>query len=183
MTKSTSFIQMNELAATVGIGSNELINLPFGNGSERMLNNQNLGTHFCNLNLNIHGQEHLFRSALEGIAFSFVYGMEIMKADGIDISIIRAGNDNLFQSEIFSTTFSSLIGHPIEIYNTTGAVGAARAAGLEKGELIELSRSSNDFDKVREILPESDTQKYKETYEKWKLVLEQKILNNDTYRR
>ena len=183
MTKSTSFIQMNELAATVGIGSNELINLPFGNGSERMLNNQNLGTHFCNLNLNIHGQEHLFRSALEGIAFSFVYGMEIMKADGIDISIIRAGNDNLFQSEIFSTTFSSLIGHPIEIYNTTGAVGAARAAGLEKGVLNELSRSSNDFDKVREILPESDTQKYKETYEKWKLVLEQKILNNDTYRR
>ena len=69
MTKSTSFIQMNELAATVGIGSNELINLPFGNGSERMLNNQNLGTHFCNLNLNIHGQEHLFRSALEGYSF------------------------------------------------------------------------------------------------------------------
>ena len=62
-------------------------------------------------------------------------------------------------------------------------MGAARAAGLEKGELIELSRSSNDFDKVREILPESDTQKYKETYEKWKLVLEQKMLNNDTYRR
>ncbi len=180
LTKSTGFNQMNELAAKVSIGSNGLINLPFGNGSERMLNNQNLGTHFCNLNLNIHGEEHLFRSALEGIAFSFVYGMEIMKADGIDVKVIRAGNDNLFQSEIFSTTFSSLIGQPIEIYNTTGAIGAARAAGMDKEALNELSKSENDFDKVKEILPQSDDQKYKQTYEKWKSILEQKIINNDT---
>ena len=183
MTEISSFKKMNRFAAQVSVGCEGLINLPFGNGSERMLDSKNIGSHFCNLNLNFHGQGHLFRSTLEGVAFSFAYGMEIMKADGIDTKVIRAGNDNLFQSEIFSTTLSSLIGHPIEIYNTTGAVGAARAAGLEKGELIELSRSSNDFDKVREILPESDTQKYKETYEKWKLVLEQKILNNDTYRR
>ena len=181
ITKSTSFSEMNELAGTVDVGSQGLMNFPFGNGSERMFNDQSLGANFCNLNLNIHKQEHLFRSALEGIAFSFVYGMEIMNADGIDVEVIRAGNDNLFQSKIFSTTISSLIGRPIEIYNTTGAEGAARAAGFQKGELNDWSRSMNDLDKVIEILPKPDALKYKESYNKWKIVLEQKINNNDNH--
>jgi len=174
ITKSTSFSEMNELAGTVDVGSQGLMNFPFGNGSERMFNDQSLGANFCNLNLNIHKQEHLFRSALEGIAFSFVYGMEIMNADGIDVEVIRAGNDNLFQSKIFSTTISSLIGRPIEIYNTTGAEGAARAAGFQKGELNDWSRSMNDLDKVIEILPKPDALKYKESYNKWKIVLDTK---------
>ena len=107
--------------------------------------------------------------------------MEIMNADGIDVEVIRAGNDNLFQSKIFSTTISSLIGRPIEIYNTTGADGAARAAGFQKGELSEGSRSMSDLNKVVEILPKPDTLKYKESYNKWKIVLEQKINNNDNH--
>ena len=104
-----------------------------------------------------------------------------MNADGIDVEVIRAGNDNLFQSKIFSTTISSLIGRPIEIYNTTGAEGAARAAGFQKGELNDWSRSINDLDKVMEILPKPDALKYKESYNKWKIVLEQKINNDDNH--
>ncbi|MDA9187661.1 FGGY family carbohydrate kinase, partial [Flavobacteriaceae bacterium] len=146
ISKSKDFNTMNRLAAEVAVGSEGLVNLPFGNGSERMLNNRNLGTHFCSLNLNLHKHAHLFRAALEGIAFSFAYGMEIMKADGLDAQVIRAGNDNLFQSEIFSTTLATLIQQPISIYNTTGAVGAARAAGLEKGELDRMNEHVNQHD-------------------------------------
>ena len=51
------------------------------------------------------------RSALEGIAFSFMYGMEILKNDNAAINVIRAGNDNLFRSEIFANTVSTLMGH------------------------------------------------------------------------
>ena len=69
------------------------------------------------------------RATLEGVAFAFAYGMEIMKKDGLEAKLIRAGNDNLFQSEIFSSTLSTIINQPIEIYDTTGAFGAARAAG------------------------------------------------------
>ena len=36
--------------------------------------------------------------------------------------MIRAGNDNLFRSEIFSNTVATLIGHEIEIYNTAGFI-------------------------------------------------------------
>ena len=71
-------IKMNNLAEKIDIGSKGLILYPFGNGSERMFNNNDIGTCFKNLNLNIHNHGHLFRAALEGIAFSFVYGMEIL---------------------------------------------------------------------------------------------------------
>ena len=175
LTQIRDFNTMNLLANKVAVGSDNLVNLPFGNGSERMLNNRNLGAHFCNLNLNIHQKSHLCRSALEGIAFSFVYGMEIMKQDGLNPRIIRAGNDNLFQSKAFSETFSTLIGQPIEIYNTTGAVGAARAAGLEQTALDSLGESMNDFDKVANFEPKSNSMVYHQAYHNWKTILNNKL--------
>ena len=65
---------MNEKASKIAIGSGGLKVIPFGNGAERMLDNKTVGTHFSNLNLNMHNLGHLYRAALEGIAFSFVYG-------------------------------------------------------------------------------------------------------------
>ncbi len=50
------------------------------------------------------------------------------------LSVIRAGNDNLFSSEIFSNTIATLVGADINIIDTTGAVGAARAAGVSSGD-------------------------------------------------
>ena len=79
-----------------------------------MLNNKEIGTRIVNMNLNNHHKGHICRAALEGIAFSFVYGMEILKSDGIDASVIRAGNDNLFRSEIFANTVATLIEQEIE---------------------------------------------------------------------
>src|SRR5690606_39367718 len=66
--------------------------------------------------------------------FRSVYGMEILRSDGIKASVIRAGNDNLYRSDIFSNTVATLIGQEIEIYNTTGAIGAARACVLVNGD-------------------------------------------------
>ena len=166
---------MNALAEKVKVGSDGLVNLPFGNGSERMLNNRNLGAHFCNLNLNLHRQEQLCRAVLEGVAFSFVYGMEIMKEDGLEAKVIRAGNDNLFQSSIFASTLSTLINQAVEIYDTTGAIGAARAAGLNKDGLDLLGKHMNDLDKVAEIEPSAQPQVYQEAYLKWKTELENQL--------
>ena len=133
--------------------------------------------HFHNLNLNIHNQKHLYRAALEGIAFSFVYGMEIMKKDGVKTKVIRAGNDNLFQSKIFTQTISNLIEQPIEIYNTTGAIGAARAAIINSNE-----SSKNYLDKIEIIEPKTNIDAYNLAYQNWKKILINK-LNNDTDRR
>ena len=176
VTQATSFSEMNEWASKISIGSDGLINLPFGNGVERMLFNKTPGARLTNLNLNIHEKGHLCRAALEGIAFSFAYGMEIMKEDAMDIKVVRAGNDNLFRSSIFSSTVSSLIGQPIEIYNTTGAVGAARACSLTDGDFKKFGKLISKNDHISTIKPLEDKTPYVLAYNKWKAEL-RNILN------
>ena len=172
-----SYERMNNKAAQIAIGSEGLVILPFGNGAERMFNNKNIGTHFLNMNLNIHTSSHLFRAALEGIAFSFVFGMECLKEDDATISVIRAGNDNLFRSEIFSNTVATLIGHEIEIYNTTGAVGAARAVGLIDGDFEKFGNKITQNDYVMTYKPAKENTPYIAAYQNWKKEL-QIMLNN-----
>jgi len=171
MTQIDTFSEMNALANAVPVGSEGLVNLSFGNGAERMFNNQTLGAHLLHLNLNKHTKSHLCRSALEGIAFAFYYGLEIMMQDGLTPRVIRAGNDNLFRAELFSRTLATLAGHEIEIYNTTGAVGAARAAGIAAGQFQEFQEQMNSLDRVATFLPQSETQPYFEAYRHWKETL------------
>jgi len=168
----SSYQDMNQKASKVAIGSEGLSVIPFGNGAERMFNNRTIGTHISNLNLNIHSQGHLYRAALEGIAFSFVYGMDILRNDKTVINVLRAGNDNLFRSEIFSFTIATLIGEDIEIYDTTGAIGAARASGLAKGNFDKFGDSLMKNDHVRTFSPQSNSASYQEAYQNWKKELE-----------
>ena len=168
----TSYDEMNQLAASVPIGSDGVTILPFGNGAERMLNNKTLGTQLSNINLNNHTKAHLCRAALEGIAFSFVYGMEIMKSDGIAPKVIRAGNDNLFRSDIFSNTIATLIGQEIEIYNTTGAIGAARACELHTGNFEAFGKQIMENDYVMGFKPIKEKEPYQNAYNDWKKALE-----------
>ena len=167
-----SYEAMNKKASKVAVGSEGVVVIPFGNGAERMLNSKNIGTHFINLNLNQHSSSHLCRSALEGIAFSFVYGMEILKDDNAKINVIRAGNDNLFRSEIFSNTLATLIGHEIEIYNTTGSVGAARACGLTDGNFEKFGKNITENDHVMTFVPLKKKEPYEVAYQHWKMELE-----------
>ena len=168
----SSYEEMNTLASEIPVGSDGVCLIPFGNGAERMLNNKEIGTRIVNMNLNNHHKGHICRAALEGIAFSFVYGMEILKSDGIDASVIRAGNDNLFRSEIFANTVATLIEQEIEIFNTTGAIGAARAANLHTGDFESFGKSIMDNDHVMTYMPFKDKQPYIDAFKNWKKELE-----------
>ncbi len=167
----SSYDQMNTLAEQIAIGSDGIRLIPFGNGAERMLDNREIGMHLSNINLNNHSKAHICRAALEGIAFSFVYGMEILKSDAIKVKVIRAGNDNLFQSKIFSDTIATLIGHEIEIYNTTGAIGAARAAGLHLGDFETFGENILQNDHVKTYKPLKNKEAYIKAYNDWKKEL------------
>ncbi|MEO0527788.1 MAG: FGGY family carbohydrate kinase [Bacteroidota bacterium] len=163
---NNSYKAMNAYASKVPVGADNLQLIPFGNGAERMFDNRTIGSHICNLNLNTHGQGHMLRAALEGIAFSFVYGMEIVKKDHTQINVIRAGNDNLFRSKIFAETVATLIDQEIEIYNTTGAVGAARAAGEADGAFdFGTVVSQNDHEETFE--PDQKKERYAKAYGRW----------------
>ena len=176
ISKEDSYERMNEKANQIEIGSDGLVIIPFGNGAERMFNNKNIGAQFCNLNLNKHTNHHIYRAALESIAFSFVYGIEILKNDNTKINVIKAGNDNLFRSKIFSNTVSTLIDQKIEIYNTTGSIGAARAAGLIDGDFNKFEKNITSNDHVKTFSPNQDKKPYIRAYENWKKELN-RILN------
>lgn len=172
-----SFSHMNDLASNVAVGSDGLRIIPFGNGAERMLNNQNNGSSIFNLNFNKHQSQHLFRAALEGIAFSFVYGIEILINDGVNLSVLKAGNDNLFQSDIFSETISTITKTEINMIDTTGAIGAARAAGIGAGEFETMDDALPDNEQLMTHYPKKDNQIYQDAYQQWKYDLENKYIN------
>jgi len=166
-----SYSEMNTLAKEVKVGSDELCVIPFGNGAERMLGNKNIGTRIVNLDFNRHHKAHLCRAALEGIAFSFIYGMEIMKADGEETTCIRAGNDNMFQSDIFSNIIATMLGKEIEIYDTTGAIGAARACTIPSNG-YDAFTSYMKQDWIKTCVPSKDKAPLQLAYQQWKEELE-----------
>jgi xylulokinase len=173
--KVDSYEEMNILANSVPVGSEGVLLLPFGNGAERMLNNNNIGSQLLHLDLNLHTKAHLCRAALEGIAFAFVYGMEILKAEGVQPKVIRAGNDNLFQSEVFAYTICTLIGYPIELYNTTGAVGSARACALQDGNFTSFGETLLKNDHVHTFYPMKDPKPYQKAYQNWKEIIDKDL--------
>ncbi|MCB0666623.1 MAG: carbohydrate kinase [Saprospiraceae bacterium] len=167
------YADLEKKASSVDIGSDGLCVIPFGNGAERIFENADLGSHLCHLQLNRHRQEHLIRATLEGIAFAFVYGTDILKEMHLDTSVIRVGNDNLFQSEIFSQTISTLTNARITMIDTTGAAGAALAAGVGIGHFSGFKEAMAHLKIVKEINPDTGNEHaYRQAYASWKQSLD-----------
>ncbi len=168
-----SYPEMNEKAAKVSVGSDGLTILPFGNGAERILKNEDYGAQISHLNFNIHTPAHMYRASQEGIAFSFKYGMEIMHNMGIKTDVIRAGKANMFLSDIFKSTVSNISGAIIELYNTDGAAGAARGAGVGAGIYKSFEDAFSGLVKVGQTVPdEKNIAATQEAYEKWKALVD-----------
>lgn len=158
---------MERMASTVPIGSDGVCILPFGNGSERIFNNRNVGSHIFGLEFNRHNRGHIYRAALEGVAFSMVYGVNILKEMGMDVDIIRVGNDNMFQSEIFSKTIATLLNCHIEVVETTGAYGAARAAGVAIGAYKDLKQALASIEPSKVFEPDLNHSQCQQAYQHW----------------
>lgn len=171
-----SYDDLNKLAAQVPIGSEGLSILPFGNGAERMLQNKQVDCSIYGLNFNIHTKAHLARAAQEGIVFSFKYGMDIMSNMGIDISVIRAGHANMFLSPIFCEALAGVTGAVIELYDTNGAVGAAKGAGIGAGIYKSPEEAFSSLKKIDIVEPDGfKANDYCGAYETWKERLEKMI--------
>ncbi len=167
---------MNSEAAKVNIGSDGLRILPFGNGAERMLNNKIVGAHFHNLDLNLHTGPHVFRAVQEGIAFAFRYGLDIMRENGMNPQVIRAGKANMFLSDLFADAFVNATQVPVELYHNDGSVGAALGAGIG---VKAFATAEEAFTKIQShgfVEPKAAEQEQYETiYQEWKALLLQQL--------
>jgi xylulokinase len=169
-----SYAQMNELAKGIAVGSEGVMVFPFGNGAERMLNNANVGTHIHNIDLNKHGKAHLFRAAQEAIAFAFRYGLDILRENGIEPDVIRAGKANMFLSEVFTDSFVNATKTPVQLYGCNGSAGAAIGAGIGVGVYASVKEAFTNFKPLNLIEPTNE-KIFEELYGRWKEQLELRI--------
>ena len=165
-----SYETLNLEATGVEAGCNGLFAIPFGNGAERMLSNNMVGAHIHNLDFNLHSLGHIVRSAQEGIAFAFRYGLDLMKENGIQPSIIRAGKANMFLSEVFTNSFVNATGIAVELYQSDGSVGAALGAGIGAGVFTEKDLGART--KALQLIEPSQQDQYDELYYQWKAILQ-----------
>lgn len=175
MAPELSYPAMNDLAAEVPVGSEGVTILPFGNGAERVLENRTIGCSFHGINFNLHDRRHILRAAQEGIVFSFMYGMEIMKSIGMRIDTIHAGNANMFLSPVFRDTLAGVSGAVIRLVDTDGAAGAAKGAGIGIGYYKDNKEAFASLATIAEIVPPTDRFPYLEAYARWKSVLEREL--------
>lgn len=176
ITPEVGYAEMNDLAATVPIGSEGVTVIPFGNGAERVLENKEIGCSFNGVNFNKHNRAHLVRAAQEGIVFSFCYGMEIMQQMGMDIHKIHAGKANMFLSPLFRDSLAGVSGATIELYDTDGSVGAAKGAGIGVGIYKDNNEAFASLDKLQVIEPdEAHRAEYLAAYARWKDILKNNI--------
>ena len=171
-----SYAEMNDIMESVPVGSDGVSIIPFGNGAERVIQNKEIGCSVHGVNFNKHNKATLMRAAQEGIVFSFCYGIDIMKGMGMEMSKIHAGKANMFLSDIFRNTLAGTSGVAIELYETDGATGAAKGAGMGCGIYNDNTEAFSSLKKLEVIEPDTKLENdYLEAYSRWKEILNNQI--------
>jgi xylulokinase len=167
---------MNETAAEAPPGAGGIRILPYGNGAERSLGNREIGASIHGLNFNIHNASHVLRAVQEGIVFALNHGLQIMRDMGMEVHTVRAGAANLFLSPLFRTIFSTVTGTTVELFNTDGAQGAARGAGIGAKVLLGETGAYAGLDLVCRSEPDRTmTSMYRNAFEAWSRTLSQRL--------
>lgn len=175
-TGGLSYDDMTQQAAKIPVGTEGVKFLPFGNGAERIFNNKQIGASIHGLDFNRHSSVHLFRATQEGIVFALNYGLSIMKTVGVKVETVKAGRANLFLSPLFREAFANTTGATIELFDTDGATGAARGAGIGCGYYKNTSEAFIGLEKINTIEPNAALKAvYTEGYENWLKVLNEQL--------
>lgn len=171
-----SYEEMNQLAGDISIGSEGLTVLPFGNGSERVLEDKNLGAQFSQIDFHRHTKAHMYRAAQEGIVFALNYGLQIMEKTGIELRTVKAGHANMFLSPVFREAFVNTTGATLELYDTDGAQGAARGAGVGAGVYHSIVEAFTGLKQMETVSPDKNKHdEYREAYVNWIQTLQSKL--------
>ena len=174
--QTIGYAEMNDLAMEAPVGSDGLVVLPFGNGAERVLENRTTGAAMVGIDLNRHTTAHILRATQEGIAFSFRYGIDLMRELGLKPDVIRAGKANLFLSPLFRQTLSTLTGARIELFNTDGSLGAARGAALGAGYYKSREEAFASLTCLEVVEPkEEEREALEKSYELWKAAVKARL--------
>ena len=88
----------------------------------------------------------------------------------------------MFLSPVFRKIFASVLNVPVELYDTDGAQGAARGAGIGAGIYKNTKEAFKGLKRIDIIRPDKKLVSiYRKIYKEWKDILntECKILKGD----
>ncbi|GMQ27547.1 xylulokinase [Algoriphagus confluentis] len=173
-----TYDEMNRIGSSALIGSEGLVFIPFGNGVERIMQNRPVGAHLVGLDLLKHDKSHVVRAAQEGIVCALTYGFRIMKDMGMNLQTVKAGHANMFLSPLFRKTFVHMNRVSLELYDTDGAQGAARGAGIGAGIFASEAEAFQGLSLLETLEPNVNFfEPYEEAYQQWEKRLNELLRN------
>jgi xylulokinase len=176
--ETMTYEQMNAEARKAPPGSGGLMVFPYGNGAERTLENRNVSACIHGLDFSAHSRTHLLRASQEGIVFALRLGLDILRESGVTIKSVRAGHANMFKSDLFAEVFATVCNVELELYNTDGAQGAARGAGMGAGIYPSVKDAFKGLAVVRRNSPDNVlTGAYADCYGQWENRLKKNWLH------
>jgi xylulokinase len=139
-----------------------------------MLCNKEIAAQYINYDEAKHPAAHIFRAVQEGVAFAFRYGLDMIRENNIQPSVIRAARSNLFLSDVFAGSFVNSCAVPLELFKCDGSVGAAIGAGIGAGYYKTPGEAFFNLKPLQVIEPKNISQ-YEELYQHWKQLLEDQL--------
>jgi xylulokinase len=120
-------------AERVGPGAAGVVCLPYFLGEKSPLHDPDERGAFVGLNLS-HGMPHLYRAALEAVAFGFRHHFEVFADLGVEIKEVRVTNGGS-RSTLWKSIIADVLGRPlVPVTDHPGAaLGAAMAAAVGTG--------------------------------------------------
>ena len=120
-----------------------------------------------------HSKNQVLRAAQEGIVSALTYGFRIMQDMGMNLKTVKAGHANMFLSPLFRKTFIHMNQVELKLYDTDGAQGAARGAGIGAGVFANDSEAFHGLALLDTLEPNPNFfDAYEEVYQNWCQALE-----------
>jgi xylulokinase len=160
---------LEETAASVPLGSEKLLFLPYLSGERHPHTDMNARGVFFGLHTG-HGRAHMLRSILEGVAYSFRDCLEVIKEHDIMIREIRATGGGA-RSSLWMEIQVNVSGRPIVMMDQGAGGGAAFGAAILGGVCTGLFPTVSDacaelVKKGRTLIPDKNkSERYNSYYE------------------
>jgi xylulokinase len=132
-TDESPYAQLDRLAAGVPPGADGLLLLPYFLGEKTPLHDPYARGTLVGLGLH-HTLGHIWRAALEAVAFGFCHHIEVFEELGQRVQRVVA-SDGGARSRVWMQIASDVLGHPIELLegHPGSCLGAAYVAGVAVG--------------------------------------------------
>ncbi len=164
---------MIRAAAGVPIGSDGLVTLPYFAGERTPINDPDARGLVIGL-LGRHTRDHLYRSALEGIAFSAAQHVDILREHHISpLNIMAAGGGT--KNGLLMQMAADVTGEPIHIAEVT--VGATYGDALMAGIGTGIFKDFNDLQRlIRISVTVEPNRESHEAYQRYRKIYDQTYL-------